>query len=141
MAIEPTVLADGRLSDSEAPLYAVPYGYVAYIKTIALSNLGAGSNITALYIRHNDGNSRRIYREDLGADETERVTDPIVLAYGDTLRGEAANANQVDYAVFGAEEPAGAAPEQRYLIGEIQSPQIEAAALELVITESAVEAV
>lgn len=110
MTLEPTVLCDGQLPDSETTLYTVPALTVGYIKTIALSNRGAGANIVQLYVQHAEGASRRVYYASLDATATVRVTDPITLAPGDLFRGEAGTAAEVDYAVFGAEDISNALP-------------------------------
>jgi hypothetical protein len=120
MTLEPMVLADGQLSDSEATIFTVPVGCVAYVKTIALSNLGTGANEVQLYIQHDGGASRRIYREVLEADDTERVTDPLTLEAGDLIRGEATTVDEVDYAIFGAldisQMPAPPVPEEEIVL-------------------------
>lgn len=103
-------MCDGQLSDAEATLYTVPALEVAYVKTIALSNRGAGDNVVALYIQHDGGASRRIFYATLSADETILITTPITLAAADVLRGEADTAAEVDYAVFGAEDLSNAFP-------------------------------
>jgi len=117
MTLEPTVLCDGQLGDTEAALYTVPALTVAYIKTIALSNRGAAANIVQLYVQHNGGPSRRVYYASLDATATVRITDPITLAPGDVLLGEAGTTDEVDYAVFGAEDISNAFPDTGFEIG------------------------
>ena len=139
MSLEPTVLG-AATADAEADIYEVGVGLVAYVKTIALSNRGAAANITQLYIQHDGGASRRIYYQSLDANETELITTPITLVAGDKIRGDAGTADEVDYAIFGAEDISGApAPATTALVEEIDALLTEAVALAPTVTESVVE--
>ena len=102
MALEPMVLAEGQLAASKTALYTVAVDDVAYIKTIALSNLHASALVAELYVKKSGGTARRFYHNSLAADETVILTSPLSLGPGDELSGNAATAALVDYMVTGA---------------------------------------
>lgn len=103
MAIEGQALADGQLAAAEAVMYTVPGATIAYIKSIVCANVGAGQNVILLYARVDGVNSRRLIRVPLETNEQLYYNDAITLVAGDELRGEATNANEVDFTVWGAE--------------------------------------
>jgi len=104
MAIAGQALADGQLAAAEATLYTVPADTTTYIKSIICTNTGAGQNVVILYLRVDGANSRRIVRVPLETNEQLYFDEPLTLEAADLVRGEATNANEVDYIVSGAEE-------------------------------------
>ena len=104
MTITGGALADGQLAAAEATIYTVPGATVTYIKSIICTNTGAGQNVVLLYLRVDGANSRRIIRVPLETNEQLYFDEPLTLEAADLMRGEATNANEVDYVVNGAEE-------------------------------------
>ena len=82
----------------------MPADTKAYIKSIICTNTGAGQNVVILYLRVDGANSRRIIRVPLETYEQLYFDEPLTLEAADLVRGEATNANEVDYIVNGAEE-------------------------------------
>lgn len=104
MAITAKQLADGQLAATETTMYTVPALTTAYIKSIVLQNTGGGNNTIQLWVKPTGGTSRRIGYAVLATLYTHIIDEPLVLDAGDTLRGAATNATQVDFTVYGAEE-------------------------------------
>jgi len=105
MAITPKQLADGQLANSIGDLYTVPASTTGYVKKIILVNTGAGNNTVNLYVTPSGGTARKIISEDtvLATGESLEQTD-LVLDTGDKIQGDATNATEVDFTIYGAEE-------------------------------------
>ena len=104
MPITGKAIADGQLGSSEAVLYTVPAGKLAYVKSITCTNTGAGNNTVTLLVRLDGANSRRLVRVTLQADDNLAYTEALTLEAGDEIRGYATNAAEVDYVISGGEE-------------------------------------
>lgn len=104
MVITAKQLADGQLGATEAAIYTVPASTTAYVRVIICQNTGGGNNTVQLWMRPSGGTSRRIVYVTLKANETFVFDDPLALDAGDSIRGAATNAAQVDFSVYGAEE-------------------------------------
>ena len=104
MAIVGKALADGKLAAAEAVIYTAPGGTTTYIKTMTFANTGAGQNVVILKVRKDGANSRRLIRVPLETNEALYFDEVQTLEAADEVRGEATNANEVDYTINGAEE-------------------------------------
>jgi len=101
-------LGYGQLPVLKGTLYTTPVGLCTIVKTITYVNtcniLGQAVN---LYIRPSAGfSSIRIIPPDLGLCASYSLIwdDEICLGPEDLIEGDAANANMVDYEIFGIEE-------------------------------------
>lgn len=104
MPIAGQALADGQLPAAEAVIYTVPASTTTYMKSIICANTGGSINVVILYARNDGANSRRLIRVPLETNEQLYFDEPLTLEASDEIRGEATNANEVDYVISGGEE-------------------------------------
>ena len=106
MAISGKSLADGQLANTTGDLYTVPGSTRTFIVTVIVSNAGAGDNSINLFVKPSGGSDRRIVPKDmvLETGDTLYFDENISLEAGDKLRGDATNASEVDYSIYGGEQ-------------------------------------
>lgn len=99
-------LADGQLANSKGTLYSVPASTDAIVKSIILVNTGAAHNHVNLYFCKAGGTSRRLIAKDLQLEASYSLTFECNITMGteaDLIQGDATNATEVDYVIFGTE--------------------------------------
>lgn len=97
-------LADGQLPNSKGTLYTVPAATATNVRQMRISNVSGGTQTVTVYLNVT-GTSRRVGRFVLSADQFADVfSEPVQLAAGDLLEGDATSAASVDYVIYGVED-------------------------------------
>ena len=100
-------LGYGQLPAAKGTLYTVPVGISTIIKTVNYVNTCTVAGITVnLFVKPSGNTSKYIIPPNLfmGARYLMTYDDEMTLGPGDLIEGDATNANEVDYEIWGVEE-------------------------------------
>lgn len=106
MAITIEPLDDGQLPNAKTALFTATVATI--IKSVVLTNTGAGANLVNLYFKRNGGTSRRIIPKDTSLSTGDTLSwggdvEVVVLDAGGVIEGSATNAAEVDYVISGVQ--------------------------------------
>lgn len=101
MALISRSLADGTLSSSQAQMYKVPQGKKTAVSSLLLYNPNATSETIGIYVRRGNGTIRQVRRIVLGAYESYKFDNTIMLSSEDALYGD--TTSSCNYVLGGGE--------------------------------------
>ncbi len=108
MAITAASLADGTLAGSKGTILTAGASKATHVSLIVFVNTNVGATTINLYLKRSGSSSRRIIDKShsIAAGAQYIPSLPLLkLSAGDVLEGDASNAGDVDFTIYGGTEP------------------------------------